>query len=107
MNWESLSSWADEDDDILQELSPEETLAQMNQMEKVQYLFRSSPFGVCHNTFMQHYIPRFGALIWTLRHEEGWIIEKEPCDLHDYHKTLQYKYIYQGRKDGGQNDTIT
>lgn len=96
---DSLQAWAkEEEDDILNELSIDETLAQMSQMEKVQYLFRTSPLGVCHNTFMEHYIPRFGALIWTLRHEEDWVIEKEKCDLHDYHKSLIYKYTYQGRK---------
>ena len=96
---DSLQAWAKEDeDDILNELTIDETLAQMSQMEKVKYLFRSSPLGVCHNTFMEHYIPRFGALIWTLRHEEDWVIEKEKCDLHDYHKSLIYKYTYQGRK---------
>jgi len=97
MNWQSLSDWANEESDILEELSPEETLAQMNQMDKVKWLFLNNPEGVCHNVFMEYYIPRFGALIWTLRHEENWIIEKVKCDLHDYHKSLQYKYIYQGR----------
>jgi hypothetical protein len=97
MNMQSLSDWANEENEILSELSHEETLAQMNQMDKVKHLLLNNVNGVCHNTFMEHYIPRFGALIWTLRHEEDWLIEKERCDLHDYHKSLQYKYIYNGR----------
>ena len=35
---------------------------------------------MCHKDFMENYIPRFGALIWTLRHEENWIIDKERCE---------------------------
>jgi hypothetical protein len=97
MNMSSLSDWASEDNEILAELSTEETLAQMNQMDKVKHLLLSNINGVCHNVFMEYYIPRFGALIFKLRHDENWMIEKQRCDLHDYHKSLQYKYIYNGR----------
>jgi len=83
MNMSSLSDWASEDNEILAELSTEETLAQMNQMDKVKHLLLSNINGVCHNVFMEHYIPRFGALIFKLRHDENWMIEKVRCDLHD------------------------
>ena len=95
---DSLQAWAKEDeDDILNELTIDETLAQMSQMEKVKHLFINSPLGVCHNTFMEHYIPRFGALIWTLRHEHSWDIDTLECDLHK-HKNRQVKYVFNGRK---------
>ena len=65
-----------------------------NQMEVVQKLFVSNgKNGVCHRDFMDNYIARFGALIWTLRHEQNWVIDKEWCeDKSHNHKSNQYKY---------------
>ena len=51
----------------------------ISQMEQVKHLFYINR-AVCHKDFMENYIPRFGALIWTLRHEENWVIEKERCN---------------------------
>ena len=98
MSENSLADWIEEDDNL--SLSEEsylkrdgERFSQMNQMEKVQFMFRKAgPIGVCHNDFMEAYIPRFGALIWQLRHEQDWDIDKQRCDIHDYHKTNIYKY---------------
>tara|TARA_B100000029_G_scaffold464961_1_gene499270 strand:- start:3030 stop:3353 length:324 start_codon:yes stop_codon:yes gene_type:complete len=105
MSENSLADWIEEDEHLSS--SEEESIlkrdgerfAHMTQMEQVQYMFRKAgPDGVCHNDFMEAYIPRFGALIWQLRHEENWDIEKVRCDLHDYHKNNIYKYIYTGRQ---------
>jgi hypothetical protein len=69
-----------------------------NQMEVVQKLFvTNGKNGVCHRDFMDNYIARFGALIWTLRHEQNWVIDKEWCeDESHHHKSNQYKYIFKG-----------
>ena len=69
-----------------------------NQMEVVQKLFvTNGKNGVCHRDFMDNYIARFGALIWTLRHEHNWVIDKEWCeDESHHHKSNQYKYIFKG-----------
>ena len=69
-----------------------------NQMEVVQKLFvTNGKNGVCHRDFMDNYIARFGALIWTLRHENNWVIDKEWCeDESHHHKSNQYKYILKG-----------
>jgi|TARA_A100001011_G_scaffold6165_2_gene7101 hypothetical protein len=68
----------------------------ISQMEQVKHLFYVNR-AVCHKEFMENYIPRFGALIWTLRHEENWVIEKERCndDTHN-HKSSQYLYVFKG-----------
>jgi len=96
-----LSAWLEEEDSSNEPrptITQAEAFSHMNQMEKLKYLLQTSPDGVCHNVFMQNYIPRFGALIWTLRHEEGWIIEKERCNDEEHnHKNSLYKYIFQGR----------
>lgn len=71
----------------------------VTQMDKVMKLFYTQR-DVCHSDFMEHYIPRFGALIWTLRHKHDWVIDKERCDepLHN-HQSSQYKYVFKGVKD--------
>jgi hypothetical protein len=70
----------------------------LSQLEKVKHMFIVQR-DICHSEFMENYIPRFGALIWTLRHEEGWVIDKERCllPLHN-HQSPQYKYIFKGVK---------
>lgn len=72
-----------------------------NQMEVVQKLLVTNmQNGVCHSEFMRHYIARFGALIWILRHEFNWVIDKEWCDIEEHgHKTNQYKYILKGERN--------
>ena len=68
----------------------------ISQMEQVKYLFYINR-AVCHKDFMENYIPRFGALIWTLRHEEYWVIEKERCNDETHnHKSSQYLYVFKG-----------
>ena len=68
----------------------------ISQMEQVKHLFYVNR-AVCHKDFMENYIPRFGALIWTLRHEENWVIEKERCnDERHNHKSSQYLYVFKG-----------
>ena len=71
----------------------------LSQMEQVKHMFYIQR-DVCHKDFMENYIPRFGALIWTLRHEENWIIDKERCEDETHnHKSAQYKYIFSGIKN--------
>lgn len=36
----------------------------------------------CSNEFVAAYMPRFSAVIWTLRNKRGFIIESKQCDLH-------------------------
>ena len=68
----------------------------ISQMEQVKHLFYINR-AVCHKDFMENYIPRFGALIWTLRHEENWVIEKERCNDETHnHKSSQYLYVFKG-----------
>jgi len=68
----------------------------LSQMEQVKHLFYMNR-AVCHKDFMENYIPRFGALIWTLRHEEDWVIEKERCNDETHnHKSSQYLYVFKG-----------
>lgn len=68
----------------------------LSQMEQVKHLFYVNR-AVCHKDFMENYIPRFGALIWTLRHEENWVIEKERCNDETHnHKSSQYLYVFKG-----------
>ena len=71
----------------------------LSQMEQVKHMFYIQR-DVCHKDFMENYIPRFGALIWTLRHEENWIIDKERCkDESHNHQSAQYKYVFSGIKN--------
>ena len=63
----------------------------MSQKEIVAELLTDNRQGVCGATFLQNYIPRFGSLIFNLRHEKNWDIVKERCDLHE-HKNTQWKY---------------
>ena len=71
----------------------------LSQMEQVKHMFYIQR-DVCHKDFMENYIPRFGALIWTLRHEENWIIDKERCEDETHnHQSAQYKYIFSGIKN--------
>ena len=71
----------------------------LSQMEQVKHLFYVNR-AVCHKDFMENYIPRFGALIWTLRHEENWIIDKERCEDESHnHQSAQYKYVFSGIKN--------
>jgi len=66
------------------------------QMEIVQHLLFTQR-TVCHKDFMERYIPRFGALIWVLRHEHDWVIDKAWCEDETHnHKTQQYTYIFRG-----------
>ena len=68
----------------------------ISQMEQVKHLFYINR-AVCHKDFMENYIPRFGPLIWTLRHEENWVIEKERCNDETHnHKSSQYLYVFKG-----------
>ena len=39
---------------------------------------------VCGNTWLAKYMPRYAAVIWTLRHRDGFLIESRPCDLHNH-----------------------
>ena len=71
----------------------------LSQMEQVKHMFYIQR-DVCHKDFMENYIPRFGALIWTLRHEENWIIDKERCEDETHnHQSAQYKYVFSGIKN--------
>ena len=71
----------------------------LSQMEQVKHMFYIQR-DVCHKDFMENYIPRFGALIWTLRHEENWIIDKERCEDESHnHQSAQYKYVFSGIKN--------
>jgi hypothetical protein len=36
----------------------------------------------CSNEFVAAFMPRFSAVIHTLRHRKGWDIEGVPCTLH-------------------------
>ncbi len=36
----------------------------------------------CGDEFLKDYMPRYSATIWTLRHERGYGIQSEPCNLH-------------------------
>ena len=46
----------------------------MSQKEIVAELLTDNRQGVCGTTFLQNYIPRFGSLIFNLRHEKNWDI---------------------------------
>ena len=71
----------------------------LSQMEQVKHMFYIQR-DVCHKDFMENYIPRFGALIWTLRHEENWIIDKERCEDESHnHQSAQDKYVFSGIKN--------
>tara|TARA_A100001388_G_C28760800_1_gene497642 strand:+ start:797 stop:1168 length:372 start_codon:yes stop_codon:yes gene_type:complete len=71
----------------------------LSQMEQVKHMFYIQR-DVCHKDFMENYIPRFGALIWTLRHEENWVIDKERCEDETHnHQSAQYKYVFSGIKN--------
>lgn len=71
----------------------------LSQMEQVKHMFYIQR-DVCHKDFMENYIPRFGALIWTLRHEENWVIDKERCEDESHnHQSAQYKYVFSGIKN--------
>ena len=80
-------------DEIQSKVSNQLPISQMEQVKHLFYINRA----VCHKDFMENYIPRFGALIWTLRHEENWVIEKERCNDETHnHKSSQYLYVFKG-----------
>ena len=95
-----LESYVEDDDSLQQPTNI--TNEPTNQMEVVQkLLFTHGKNGVCHSQFMENYIARFGALIWTLRHEFNWVIDKEWCEEKSHnHKSNQYKYIFRGVNNG-------
>jgi|TARA_B100001094_G_C18190876_1_gene807138 hypothetical protein len=99
-----LSDWLEDEEQIDVSKRPTvstqaEKFTHFNQQEKVEYLLLTSPVGVCHNEFMAHYIPRFGALIWKLRHEKNWIIDKIRCSQEEHnHQSPQYLYKFMGRE---------
>ena len=89
---ESLLEWAEEE-----ETSSVQADKTYTQLETVQHMLLERVEGVCNTELLKIYIPRGSALIWTLRHEQGWDIDTLECDLHE-HKNRQVKYVYNGRK---------
>ena len=91
-----LLSWAEEEEDI--SIPKSETHDnKFTQMDVLRGMLIENINGVCSTDILKEYIPRGSALIWTLRHDEGWIIDTETCDLHE-HKNRQIKYVYRGKK---------
>jgi len=72
-----------------------------SQIVRIKYMFasnRNKP--ICHNEFIESYMPRFGGLIHSLRHDERWVIDKEWCEVEEHnHKSHQYAYIFRGVRD--------
>lgn len=69
-----------------------------SQIVRIKYMFASNRNNpICHNEFIEAYMPRFGGLIHTLRHVEHWVIDKEWCEVENHnHKSKQYAYIFRG-----------
>lgn len=91
-----LLSWAEEEENIsIHESETHDN--KFTQMDILKGMLIENIYGVCSTDILKEYIPRGSALIWTLRHDEGWIIDTETCDLHE-HKNRQIKYVYRGKK---------
>ena len=43
-----------------------------------------APGWVCGTRFLAGYMPRYSAVIWTLRHKRGLAIEGRPCKQHEH-----------------------
>lgn len=43
-----------------------------------------APGWVCGTRFLAGYMPRYSAVIWTLRHKRGLVIEGKACTLHEH-----------------------
>lgn len=99
---DELMSWAEDDDDTEVSINTnikssfETHDTNYTQMDVLKGMLIENLYGVCSTDILKEYIPRGSALIWTLRHEEGWIIDTETCDLHE-HKNRQIKYVYRGK----------
>lgn len=91
-----LLSWAEEEENI-SVVESETHDNKFTQMDILKGMLIENIYGVCSTDILKEYIPRGSALIWTLRHDEGWIIDTETCDLHE-HKNRQIKYVYRGKK---------
>lgn len=91
-----LLSWAEEEENI-SVVESETHDNKFTQMDILKGMLIENLYGVCSTDILKEYIPRGSALIWTLRHDEGWIIDTETCDLHE-HKNRQIKYVYRGKK---------
>lgn len=39
---------------------------------------------VCGNTWLAKFMPRYAAVIWTLRHRDGYGIQSKDCDMHPH-----------------------
>ena len=91
-----LLSWAEEEENI-SVVESETHDNKFTQMDILKGMLVENIYGVCSTDILKEYIPRGSALIWTLRHDEGWIIDTETCDLHE-HKNRQIKYVYRGKK---------
>jgi hypothetical protein len=91
-----LLSWAEEEENI-SVVESETHDNKFTQMDILKGMLIENIYGVCSTDILKEYIPRGSALIWTLRHEENWIIDTETCDLHE-HKNHQIKYVYRGKK---------
>ena len=91
-----LLSWAEEEENI-SVVESETHDSKFTQMDILKGMLIENIYGVCSTDILKEYIPRGSALIWTLRHDEGWIIDTETCDLHE-HKNRQIKYVYRGKK---------
>lgn len=56
-------------------------MAPVSQEDRILDILRDNRWH-CSNEFVAAYMPRFSAVIWTLRKKRGYIIDSEPCTLH-------------------------
>lgn len=47
-------------------------------------LRRAKPEAVCGTHWLANYMPRYSAVIWTLRHAYGFEIDGRACDMHQH-----------------------
>jgi hypothetical protein len=61
----------------------------------------------CGNEFLDAYMPRYSAVIHTLRHKRGYVIEGEPCNLHTTKDHSVFMFRIKAYPAGQRREQLT
>lgn len=61
----------------------------------------------CGNEFLADYMPRYSAVIHTLRHKRGYVIEGELCTLHTRERHNVFMFRIKEYPVGARREQLT
>lgn len=78
----------------------------MSQAERILEMLRDGQWH-CGNEFLSQFMPRYSAVIHTLRHGRNYGIEGVPCDLHDTpgHSVFKFRLVARPASDTPREQT--